>query len=262
MSGGAARHGWWPTRREIAIVLAAILIGGLLGWMSRSQRTIQRGAPSDGAAAAATAGAPAAGVASGSSRATVDATATAAEVTLSRSLVTALIDATPSAAVLEAGGRTDPIDPTRRSGEAPIRLNTAVLGVFGVPIVPVGVEGDGQLELPAVDQVGWYRFGARPGEAGTVVLAAHVAYSGTPGVFARIGELAAGDRVLLESEAGTFSEWEVTSQALYAKSELPVDELFRTAGSSELILVTCGGAIDPEHGNYGENVVVRAKPVG
>jgi hypothetical protein len=45
-----------------------------------------------------------------------------------------------------------------------------------VPVDPVGVAEDGQMEIPPLaERAGWYRFGSSPGDpSGTAVVAAHV----------------------------------------------------------------------------------------
>ena len=44
---------------------------------------------------------------------------------------------------------------------APVRIDIDALGV-SVPVVPVGIQDDGQLEIPDETQVGWYSLGASP----------------------------------------------------------------------------------------------------
>ena len=81
----------------------------------------------------------------------------------------------------------------RRSSEppAPVRLTIDALGV-DVPVRPVGVEPDGQLEIPDETEVGWYRLGASPGEAGASVLAGHVNWNRVDGPFVRLVQLEPG----------------------------------------------------------------------
>ena len=63
-----------------------------------------------------------------------------------------------------------------------------------VPVRAVGVTPDGQLEIPDETEVGWYRPGSSPGEAGATVLAGHVSWNRSDGPFLRLAELQAGDR--------------------------------------------------------------------
>jgi LPXTG-site transpeptidase (sortase) family protein len=142
---------------------------------------------------------------------------------------------------------------------SPTSLAVERLGVEDAPVVPVGVRDDGEMDIPAVDQVGWYRFGARPGDEGTSVLAAHVAYDGVDGVFRRLADLSEGDAVRVRFADGTERAFAVTAVARYPKTDLPAD-VWRRAGAPELVLVTCGGEFDASSRSYEDNVVVYAAP--
>jgi sortase (surface protein transpeptidase) len=85
----------------------------------------------------------------------------------------------------------------------PRRLRIGTIGV-DAPVVPVGVEG-GITQIPVdVDEVGWYRFAARPGEAGSTLLVAHVASGAQgPGAFFDLRQLTPGDEVIVEARDGS-----------------------------------------------------------
>jgi len=70
------------------------------------------------------------------------------------------------------------------AGPQPISIEIENINVRNATIIPVGVNQDDlSFEVPPADQVGWYEFGSAPGEAGSAVLAAHIAYNGVDGVF-------------------------------------------------------------------------------
>lgn len=146
-------------------------------------------------------------------------------------------------------------------GEIPARLRIGAIGV-DAPILAVGVAG-GTTEVPAdVDDVGWYRYGGRPGGAGSTLLLAHVS-SGTqgPGAFFRLRDLMPGDDVRVEMRDGSSSAFRVIARRMYAKEALP-DRLFRPTGPAMLALVTCGGPFSEVTGRYEDNIVVYAIPSG
>jgi LPXTG-site transpeptidase (sortase) family protein len=146
------------------------------------------------------------------------------------------------------------------AGPEPAALTVEALGVSGVAVRPVGVERDGgAMEIPPVDEVGWYRFGARPGDPGSTVLAAHVAYDGVDGVFRRLADLGAGDGVTVALSDGSSAAYVVTEIAQYPKSELPA-AVWTRQGDPQLVLVTCGGEFDTEPRSYTDNVVAFAQP--
>ncbi len=145
---------------------------------------------------------------------------------------------------------------------APIGLRIEELGV-DAPIDPYGVDqSTGQMDVPDnVTDVGWYKFGPSPGEAGSAVLAAHVDLAGSgPGVFFDLDTLEEGDRVVVVYEDGTESAFRVIARAAYDKDELPLDVIFSREGPSVLTLVTCGGGFNRNIARYDSNVVVYAVP--
>jgi hypothetical protein len=145
------------------------------------------------------------------------------------------------------------------AGPAPATVTIDALDVAGAPVRAVGVEAGGDMEIPGVHEVGWYRFGSRPGEPGSTLLAAHIAYGGVDGVFRHLGDLRAGDAVELGLDDGTVRRFVVTALAQYPKAELPA-EVFARRGEPRLVLVTCGGAFDPDARHYEDNVVAYARP--
>jgi len=164
--------------------------------------------------------------------------------------VTALPSALPDIA-LEGFG--EPI------GLAPVSLSLPSIGVDNANINSVGIEANGELEIPSTVDVGWYQFGAGvDGGEGSAVLAAHIAYNGVDGVFRRLDQIEVGDTAFVEADGRTL-EYTVTNVRLYDKQALPED-IFRETGDEQLVLITCGGSFNPELRSYESNVVVTAVP--
>ncbi|HEX5365146.1 MAG TPA: class F sortase [Acidimicrobiales bacterium] len=115
------------------------------------------------------------------------------------------------------------------------------------------------MEIPVPSEVGWYRFGARPGGPGSTVLAAHIAYDGVDGVFRHLDDLAVGDAVTVTSADGSTRSYRVTAVERHPKADLPAD-VFSRAGPERLVLVTCGGEFDDRARRYEDNVVAYAGP--
>jgi hypothetical protein len=144
----------------------------------------------------------------------------------------------------------------------PVRVALPTIGVEA-PVEAVGVDRDGELDVPASSTVaGWYRGGPAPTDpSGSAVIAAHVDHRGRPGAFFRLAELRPGDPIEVTAADGTSSTFAVVSTTSYRKADLPIGEVFRRAGDPVLTLITCGGAFRPDRGSYADNVVVRATPV-
>lgn len=152
-------------------------------------------------------------------------------------------------------------DPGEHVGDesAPVTLRIDALGLEAAPVLPVGVDRSGELAVPGPGDVGWYRFGPAPGDAGSVVLAAHIAYDGEDGVFRHLEEIDPGDAVEVGMDDGTSVLYRVTALAQYPKQALP-PEVWDRQGPPRLALVTCGGAFDPARRSYRSNVVAWAEP--
>jgi sortase (surface protein transpeptidase) len=132
---------------------------------------------------------------------------------------------------------------------------------------PVGAYGvnrrTGEMDVPDnVTEVGWYRFGAAPGDAGSAVLAAHVDLASQgPGVFFDLRRIDPGMLVVVEMDDGSERFFRVRARKTYDKDELPLDVIFAKEGPPVLTLITCGGGFNRNVGSYDSNVVVYAVPV-
>jgi sortase family protein len=136
----------------------------------------------------------------------------------------------------------------------------SVPGHRTAPVVAVGVRADHSLMLPPVGQVGWWAGGSTPDGPGSTVLAAHLDDDqGRLGVFAEIGLLSRGSRVVLDLTSGR-KTYQVTSVQTYSKSSLP-KSLFARTGWPRLVMITCGGTYHPDRG-YSDNIVTIATSVG
>jgi hypothetical protein len=151
--------------------------------------------------------------------------------------------------------------PQPRSDPQPLRLVVPGIGL-DTALVGLGLQGDGTVEVPADPlRAGWYRLGPPPGAVGSAVVLGHVDSPDGPAVFARLGELDRGDRVLVTRDDGTTARFVVRSTRTYANDRFPARLVYGPHGRRELNLVTCGGDYDPERGGYQANVVVNARQV-
>lgn len=145
----------------------------------------------------------------------------------------------------------------------PVRVRAEAIGL-DAPIDPVALEGDGTMEIPdAVDRIGWYAPGVRPGQAGSAVLAGHVdSRTEGQGALFELRRLEPGDVLHLTDDDGAVQRFDVVARSTHPRDALPIDELFRWEGPRQLQIITCGGAFDPARGGYADNVVITAVPVG
>ena len=127
-------------------------------------------------------------------------------------------------------------------------------------LVPLGLEGDGTMEVPinAAD-AGWYTRGPTPGALGPAVIAGHVAWNGESGVFSALVELREGDRVQVRRGDGTTAVFSVQAVRRFAKAQFPTRAVFGAVDHSALRLITCGGLYDDSTNRYLDNVVAFAE---
>ena len=144
------------------------------------------------------------------------------------------------------------------AAKPPRRVSVPTLGV-AAPVVPTGVTGAGNAQIPRDgDVVGWYEFGAAPGDSrGSAVLIGHRDTEAEgPGALFELDQLRPGARIIV-SRSGESLRYEVVSLRSTEKSGLP-DALFRRTGPHQLVLITCGGPYIADAGGYQDNLFAIA----
>jgi sortase (surface protein transpeptidase) len=155
---------------------------------------------------------------------------------------------------------TIPTDASSVERSSPLAIRIGDLELEN-PIRAVGIEEDGQLEVPDETEVGWYQYGSAPGLPGATVLAAHVSWNRTIGPFHQLGNLEPGALVDVVADDGSIRVYEVVERAVYDKDELPTERIWTTTGDETLVLITCGGSYNPDIRRYRQNIVVYAVPI-
>lgn len=148
--------------------------------------------------------------------------------------------------------------PAQVEQSAPTRLRIPSLGIDAA-IIAVGVDANGEYDVPPADQVGWYRYGTTPGQPGSAVLAAHIAYNGQDGVFRNLDDVEPGAVVTIDFADGSTIDLGISAQAQYDKDQLP-DDLFARTGDPRVVLITCGGDFNRSISSYEDNIVAFATP--
>jgi len=143
----------------------------------------------------------------------------------------------------------------------PVGVRSDAIDIERFPIRAVGLEDDGQLEIPDETEIGWYQYGATAGRPGATVLAAHVSWNNTTGPFFRLGTMEPGDRLTVALDDGSSRDYEVIERTMYDKDSLPRNRIWRNTGLETLVLITCGGDFNPDIRRYRQNIVVYAVPV-
>ncbi len=141
----------------------------------------------------------------------------------------------------------------------PLRVRIPAIGVVE-PLVPLGLNADGTLEVPGHEDAGWFARGTRPGQVGPAVIVAHLDSVAGPGAFFRLRELKAGDVVHVDYRDGSVP-FTVREFARFAKTDFPTKRVYGPTNAPELRLITCDGEFDRETRSHTSNLVVWASVI-
>ena len=142
----------------------------------------------------------------------------------------------------------------------PYRVTIPSIGVRGAPVVRLGLNRDGTLEVPTdFADAGWWSGGTAPGRPGPAVIVGHIDSYRGPAVFYRLGDLRPGAAVLVSLGNGSVVRYIVQGSMEVPKSSFPTQRVYRAVPYPALRLVTCGGAFNHATGHYVDNVIVFAR---
>ncbi|WP_222121991.1 class F sortase [Curtobacterium pusillum] len=164
----------------------------------------------------------------------------------------------PSSGSNGTAGFQDPAAPTDRSDATPVSVTIPAIGVSS-SLEDLHRGAAGELDPPKDwDSAGWFSDGIVPGEVGPAVIAGHVDSPTAAAVFFRLDELVAGDEIHVAMSDGTTRTFTVDRSERAAKSAFPTSDVYGTAPTPQLRLITCDGTFDTATGHYTENLIVFA----
>ena len=148
--------------------------------------------------------------------------------------------------------------------ELPVRLMIPAIAVDAtVQYVGIDSNGTGDMDVPSnFTDVGWYKYGVRPGQSGSAVIAGHVNGEGIPeAVFHDLSTLQIGDEVFVIQADGSDEVFRVVKIAEYPY-DAPTEEVFESIdGKVRLNLITCSGQWLPVVNMYDTRTVVFTEQV-
>jgi hypothetical protein len=127
------------------------------------------------------------------------------------------------------------------------------------PVIRLGGPRSGAIAVPTfaqVGDVGWYRYGAVPGQRGNAVFLGHVDTYQGPAVFYDLYELRPGDQVEVDLGHHDTQRFTVHWVKEVLKTRFPASKVFGGTDGRHLWLVTCGGQFDYYTRSYLSNIVV------
>ncbi|MDI3234471.1 class F sortase [Exiguobacterium antarcticum] len=121
----------------------------------------------------------------------------------------------------------------------------------------VGLDKEGAMGTPKNEQqVGWYKFGPRPGDVGNAVIDGHTDTKTGPAVFNRLDDLKKGDTIKIKDESGRTLVFRVKKLVEYGHLDAPLEKIFGASDQRNLNLITCIGVYDENEGTYDNRLVV------
>jgi sortase (surface protein transpeptidase) len=145
------------------------------------------------------------------------------------------------------------------SHSTPTSLSISSIGV-SAPVVSVGQNSDGSIEVPGPNDVGWYNLGPSPGEIGPAVLVGHVDYVTTgPAVFWNLRDMKPGDMIQIAREDGQTVNFKVEKVQSYGQEAFPTQDVYGNLNYPGLRLITCTGDFNYVTHHYSDNLVVYAR---
>ena len=128
-------------------------------------------------------------------------------------------------------------------------------------VLHIGLAVDGAVGVPddAFD-VSWFDMGARPGQKGSSLISGHTGIwkDGTHSIFDYLHTLQTGDEIYIKDDMGKTMTFTVQSTKIYGKDDI-VPELFASADTANLNIITCHGTWLPAQKTYSQRFVVFAK---
>ena len=140
----------------------------------------------------------------------------------------------------------------------PARLEIPSIGV-DTDIIDLGLDTDGALEVPPDGKdAGWYTGAPAPGEVGPAIIAGHVDWQGTDGVFFDLRNLETGADIIVTREDGSRAVFTATSVEHFPKEDFPTDVVYGDIDHPGLRIITCGGSFDETARSYNDNIIAFA----
>ncbi|HEY0494481.1 MAG TPA: class F sortase [Kutzneria sp.] len=152
------------------------------------------------------------------------------------------------------------VAPPSLAASTPVSVDIPKIGAHS-SLVQLGLNADQTIEVPPVStpmQAGWYKLGPTPGEIGPAVILGHVDGNKQAGIFYRLHELAAGDKVSVGRQDGSTATFTVQKVERDAKDAFPTDAVYGDTSTADLRVITCGGAFDSKAHSYVDNIIVFA----
>ena len=107
--------------------------------------------------------------------------------------------------------------------------------------------------------MGWYIYGAKPGEIGAAVVVGHLDSTNGSAVFANLKNIKAGETVSIDRADGSKVNYVVERISKFPQNKFPTEEVYGKLDYAGLRLITCAGSYSRKQGHYSDNLIVFAR---
>jgi LPXTG-site transpeptidase (sortase) family protein len=165
-----------------------------------------------------------------------------------------------SAATVPVAATAAPVQP-REPTAPPVLLFIPLLDVHR-PVETVGMDQSGVMNLPVNSwNAGWFKYGPVPGASGDAVIEGHSGYPRHPMMFAKLGTLKKGDRIIVVLSDGSRRLFLVVSKTIVPAGSAPPG-LADPYGPPRLTLITCTGHFDYKTYESSDRLLLKARYAG
>jgi hypothetical protein len=138
----------------------------------------------------------------------------------------------------------------------PILLTIPSLNV-SAPFEPLGFNTNHSIEVPKNNfGVGWFIYGAKPGQIGAAIVVGHLDSVYGPAIFQNLSKIKPGDKIFITRADGSIVTYEVDSMAKFSQDNFPTLAVYGPLSYAGIRLITCSGVWDKSAGHYSDNLVV------
>jgi LPXTG-site transpeptidase (sortase) family protein len=128
---------------------------------------------------------------------------------------------------------------------------------LSAPFELLGLNPNHTIEVPKNNMgVGWFVYGAKPGEIGATVVVGHLDSVKGRAIFADLDKIKPGDKILIKRADGSEVAYRVDSLSKFSQDSFPTLAVYGTVSYPAIRLITCAGIYDKKAGHYSENLVV------
>jgi len=138
-----------------------------------------------------------------------------------------------------------------------LRLKIPRINVYS-DVEEVGLSSDGTMDVPINPyNVAWFKFGTRPGEKGSAVIAGHFGWKdGAAAAFDDLYKLSKGDKLYVEDNKGATITFVVRESRRYNLNADTSGIFVSNDGKPHLNLITCWGSWNEASQSYSGRLVV------